>query len=149
MDQDQGFLDDCKDKVYNLWRMFLDMKNTILLAIIGLFVLGGIFLFTKDGSAITENVVNQGVSGDVQAVTLSEKDLNYYPNTFTVESGKPVELTLDSSVKGCLRSFNIKDLGVSKYAKTPNDKIIFTPTKKGSHTFACSMGMGYGTIIVK
>ena len=61
MDQDQGFLDDCKDKVYNLWRMFLDMKNTILLAIIGLFVLGGIFLFTKDGSAITENVVIQGV----------------------------------------------------------------------------------------
>ena len=127
------------------------MKNTTLLALIGVFVLlGGILFFMRDGSAsaLTGNVINQG-SGDAQSVTLSEKELNYYPNTFTVEAGKPVELTLDNSVKGCLRSFNIRDLKVSGYSKNPNEKIIFTPTKKGTFTFACSMGMGYGTIIVK
>ena len=77
------------------------------------------------------------------------KNYNYYPNTITVKSGQPVELTLDESVRGCLRGFTIKDLGVSKYSKTPEDSIDFTPTEKGTFAFSCSMGMGYGTIIVE
>jgi hypothetical protein len=60
-----------------------------------------------------------------------------------------VEITLDNSVKGCLRSFNIKDLGVQKSSKNSDDKITFTPTKKGTFKFACVMGMGYGNIIVE
>ena len=60
-----------------------------------------------------------------------------------------MSISLDSSVTGCLRSFTIKDLGVSKYAKTPSETIDFTPTKKGTFTFACVMGMGYGKLIVE
>ena len=59
------------------------------------------------------------------------------------------EITLDKSVSGCYRSFNIRDIGVSQYSKDPSQKITFTPTKPGTYTFACSMGMGYGKLIVK
>ena len=83
----------------------------------------------------------------VQEITLSFK-YNYYPNTITVGAGKPVEITLDSSVRGCYRSFNIRELGVSYRSSGPSDKIKFTPNQKGSFEFACGMRMGRGTIIV-
>lgn len=127
------------------------MKNALWMAVIGVFiVVAGAIIFMNSGSSniVTGNViVNTG--GDAQKITLSERELNYYPQTLTVNVGQPVELTLDSSVKGCLRSFTIRDLGVQQYAKTASDVIKFTPTKKGTFTFACSMGMGYGTIIVQ
>lgn len=126
------------------------MKNALWIVAIGVIVvLAGAIMFMNTGSSgVTGNVV-ANTGGDAQKITLSERDLNYYPQTLTVTAGQPVELTLDSSVKGCLRSFTIRDLGVQKYAKTVSDVITFTPTKKGTFTFACAMGMGYGTIIVE
>jgi plastocyanin domain-containing protein len=128
------------------------MKNTTILALIILIVTtGGIFVFGKGSESVDVNNENGNViiGEDVQKITLGTRNLNYYPNTIKVKEGKPVELTLDESVTGCFRAFTIKDLGVSKYTRTPQDKIRFTPTKKGTFTFACSMGMGFGKIIVE
>ncbi len=117
-----------------------------IIGIAVVFILGYFFMSgSLTGSAVSGN---SGASEDVQKITLSFKN-NYYPNEITVEAGKPVEITLDNSVRGCYRSFNIKDLGVSQRSSDPSDKIIFTPTKKGSFEFACGMRMGRGTIIVK
>ncbi|MEK6927404.1 MAG: cupredoxin domain-containing protein [Nanoarchaeota archaeon] len=88
------------------------------------------------------------VSGDVQKVVLSFKNGNYYPNTVTVEAGKPVQLSLDSSVGGCYRSFTIRQLGVAKYLASPSNSVTFTPSK-GTYRFACSMGMGTGTLVAE
>ena len=130
------------------------MKNTTLLIFVGILIIAGAwFVFgDKNSDNGNNNLVNGNVvinDVDAQKITLSTKNYNYYPNTITVKEGKPVEITLDKSVTGCLRSFTIKDLGVAKTARTPEDKIIFTPTKKGTFTFACSMGMGYGKIIIE
>ena len=112
-------------------------------------VLGGIFLLkSSDNQGLqfsTTNVVNV----ETQKVVLSMKDLNYYPNEIRVKAGQPVSISLDESVTGCLRSFTIKELGVSKYVRTSQETIDFTPTKKGTFRFACVMGMGYGKIIVE
>jgi plastocyanin domain-containing protein len=116
----------------------------VLIAVVGLLLLKG-----GAGKETVTNVQGNTVQGEVQKVTLGTKDYNYYPNTIKVQEGKPVSITLDKSVTGCLRSFTIKDLGVSEYAKTPSETIDFTPTKKGTFRFSCSMGMGYGTIIVE
>ena len=128
-------------------------KSTLYIGVILLILIAGGFFFFKGGSSIVNgNVVSEGsqaLQGEVQKVVISEKNLNYYPNEIKVKAGQPVSISLDSSVTGCLRSFNIKDLGVSKNAKTPSDTIDFTPTKKGTFRFACSMGMGYGNIIVE
>ena len=130
------------------------MKNsTIFFITVVIIALAGGFVFVKGKSnGVTGNVIVENpavINGPVQQVTLGMKDFNYYPNEVKVKSNQPVEITLDDSVYGCLRSFTIKDLGISKYAKTVADKILFTPAKKGTFTFACSMGMGYGKLIVE
>lgn len=131
------------------------MKNTTILAIIGIVILAvGAFIYFNSNVAQADVNVNGNSNTDTnnenaQKVTLGIKNYNYYPNTITVKVNQPVEVTLDDSVVGCYRSFNIKELGVSKNARTPEDKIIFTPTKPGTYTFQCIMGMGYGKLIVK
>jgi len=105
------------------------------------------YLYLGNSSPQVTNVSSSQLG--VQKIVISMQNYNYYPNTITVEAGKPVEITLDSSVGGCYRSFNIPSLGVSYRSSNPGDKITFTPTKKGSFEFACSMRMGRGTIIVK
>ena len=127
-------------------------KNTLyLVMIISILMLGG-FFFLKSGNSVTNDVISsdgQILDGKTQQVVISEKNLNYYPDTIKVKAGQPLSISLDDSVRGCLRNLVIKDLGVSKYARTPEDTIDFTPTKKGTFTFSCSMGMGYGKLIVE
>lgn len=123
-------------------------KSTFYIAgIIVLIILGGLFMI-KDSGANT-NIIQGVDGGEVQNIALSFKDYNYYPNTVTVKVNQPVRISLDSSVAGCLRDFTIRDFGIHKYLKTPEDYVEFTPTKKGTYTFACSMGMGTGVLIVK
>ena len=124
------------------------MKNTtILMFVLLLIIAGGIFLFTKE-DVKQDITVNAIANNDIQKITLGIKNYNYYPNTINVKAGIPVRISLDESVKGCLRSFTIKEFGVNKYSSTPADKITFTPNKKGTFSFSCSMGMAYGKMNV-
>ena len=128
------------------------MKNTTLLVavvIIAALIGGFMFIGTGKVAPVTGQVISNPSNGEVQEVTLGMKNLNYYPRTIEVKAGVPVELTLDSSVQGCFRSFAVPDLGVFGVARTPSDTIKFTPNKKGTFAFRCSMGMGDGTLIVK
>lgn len=125
------------------------MKNTTLLAltVIAIALIAG-FLFFKakaPETTLTENINNL----PPQKVALSMQNYNYHPQTVTVKAGQPVQISLDQSVTGCFRSFTIPQLGVAKVLRTPTDMATFTPTKKGSYKFQCSMGMGYGTLIVE
>ncbi|MDP3026233.1 MAG: cupredoxin domain-containing protein [Nanoarchaeota archaeon] len=127
--------------------------NKMLIYFIVIFLIAaGIVYFAANAGNSTGNVINSagnGNSGDIQKINISFKNYNYYPNTITVKEGQPVEITLDSSVRGCYRSFNIKSLGVSKSSSGASDTIKFTPNKKGTFEFACGMRMGTGTIIVE
>ncbi|MBS3071373.1 cupredoxin domain-containing protein [Candidatus Pacearchaeota archaeon] len=130
------------------------MKNTTLLFGIALIVLiAGGFLYFSGNNNVTGKVINneEGTlkNGQVNEIALSMKDYNYYPNTITVKEGETVRISLDSSIYGCLRDFTIKDFGVRKYLKTPDDYVEFVADKKGTYSFACSMGMGFGKLIVE
>lgn len=140
----------------------LSKKSVMIIAIIAIVLVGGFFFFNSYGRSTNANAVNQesqtnnvanqnsaqASNQQVQKITLSMKG-NYYPNTINVKSGVPVEITLDSSIGGCYRSFSIPQLGVSKRSSSPADTIKFTPNQKGTFRFQCSMGMGTGTIIVE
>jgi plastocyanin domain-containing protein len=125
-------------------------KSTLYISGIILLILIGGFLFLKSGdSSTSENTLNGNSNGEVQKVVIGMNNYNYYPNTIKVKAGIPVSISLDESVYGCFRDFTIREFGVRKYLKTPQDTVEFTPTKKGTYTFACSMGMGTGTLIVE
>ena len=118
--------------------------------IILLVVAGFLFFGNSKGSTNNSNVLTTEVNSQgVQEVTLSFKDYNYYPNTIKVQSGKPVSISLDNSVSGCFRDFTIREFGIREYLETPQDSVVFTPENPGTYTFACSMGMGYGKLIVE
>ncbi len=125
------------------------MKNTLMIIVLGILVIGvGYFIFNSDKPVINGSTV-QITNEEAQKIVLSEKNYNYYPQEIRVKAGQPVSLSLDKSVAGCLRSFTINDLGVAKHLRTPSDTLDFTPQKTGTYTFACSMGMGYGKLIVE
>jgi plastocyanin domain-containing protein len=127
------------------------MKNTTIFIILGiLIIVGGIFLL-KNGEATSDKGITGNAVGDksIQKITLGIKNYNYYPNIINVKSGIPVRINLDESVVGCYRSFTIKEFGIAKNLRTPEDYVEFIPTKKGTYAFACSMNMGRGTIIVE
>jgi plastocyanin domain-containing protein len=125
------------------------MKNTTILMIAGILVLAvGGFIFINSNNNVNGNSTAVD-NGNSQKIVLSLENYNYYPNTITVKAGQPVSISLDKSVGGCLRSFTIPSLGLSKNLRTPQDTLDFTPTQKGTYKFACSMGMGTGTLIVE
>ena len=125
-------------------------KATIFISIIVIIILGYFIFVCGKSNQNQQSSGNAGViAGEVQKVNIGMQNSNYYPNTINVKAGIPVEITLDNSVAGCYRSFVMGDLGVRQYSASPSNKITFTPNKKGTFKFACSMGMGYGKIIVE
>jgi len=113
----------------------------ILLAIAG-------FILLKGDSSQETNIPKENVPGSFQKVVLSQEDLNY--KNVNVEPNKAVVISADSSVTGCLRSvvFNIEGKKYSKYLKTSEDTLQLPALERGTYTFSCSMGMGYGKLIV-
>lgn len=114
----------------------------IVVVLIGNFML-------KSGDAVSGGKGNSAGTGEIEEITLSMKNYNYYPETVSVKQGSTVRIYLDDSVYGCFRDFTIRDFGIREYLKTPQDYVEFVADKKGTHTFACSMGMGVGKLIVK
>ena len=125
-------------------------KNTLYLIASIILVLGSGYFLVSGGTNVdtTGNVVVAG-NGEIQEITVGMKNYNYYPNTIKVKAGSPVRMKLDSTVYGCFRDLTLREFGIREYLKTPNDYVEFTPTKPGRYTFACSMGMGAGTLIVE
>lgn len=119
------------------------------IGIIFLVLIGGFLVLKNDSSSASGNSISGNSAGEIQEVTIGFKNYNYYPNTIKVKANQPVRIYLDSSVYGCYRAFTIRDFGISKYLRTAGDYVEFTPTKKGSYRFSCSMGMGVGTLIVE
>ena len=87
-------------------------------------------------------------TGEIQEVVIGMKNYNDYPDTINLKAGIPARVSLDDSVYGCFRDFTIRDLGVREYLKTSEDYVEFTPTDPGTYPFACSMGMGFGKLVV-
>lgn len=129
------------------------MKNsTILFIMVIMILITGSFVFTNGKDGITTNVLandNQLIQGQMQQIILSQNGYNY--RDATAQAGKPIVLSADSSVRGCLRSavFNIAGKRYSKYLRTPEDTLELPALPKGIYPFSCSMGMGFGKLIIQ
>jgi len=143
----------------------IEIKKSTLIIIVSILVIGSFLTFAivkiasgndndnpatgelvKGGQTGSNSVVNEG---DVQVVNLGVANYNYDPQTIKVEAGKKVRIIGNmQQLAGCLRAFTIPKLGISKIFSKNDNLLEFTPTQKGSFPYSCSMGMGYGTLIV-
>lgn len=138
------------------------MNNTAkIIGIIGLILISVFVLvaarnylsgenINNDNNINNNAINNENTNNDnEQVIQLSMKNSNYYPNIINLKYNVPAKIVVDTNtVQGCLRSIVIPDFNVRK-SITPNDNVIsFTPNKKGTFRFSCSMGMGFGKIIV-
>ncbi len=75
------------------------------------------------------------------------------PTKFTVKAGSPVRFDVEAKEdgRGCMGSIMIPGLDNNPqgFEKGKITTLAFTPTKPGSYTITCAMGVPRGTIIVE
>lgn len=124
------------------------MDKTVLV-VIGVLVVGVASIAAYFETSVTGNAVAQvDLQKAEQTAKIIEIGLNRNGYTdITVEVNKPVILKNDGSLGGCGLYPVQPELGLAAdFSNT--DTYEFTPTKKGSFTYTCSMGMFKGTINV-
>lgn len=97
--------------------------------------------------ALTQPVPGEGGS---QKVVIEVSNRGYTPDNFQVKAGVPVELKLKTNGSySCANAFTMREFEIfTQLMPTDEETVIFTPTKKGKFTFACSMGMYTGVMEV-
>lgn len=114
-------------------------------------VQNGATLLGVTGLAPTGEAVSAEVDGEVQKISMRVTSAGVYePQVLRVQSGIPVqwEILRDEWV-GCGSSLVMPAFNVQKNLKSGKNVVEFTPTKTGTFTFSCSMGMIRGTMIVE
>ena len=160
-------------KLSSVWKIYFLRAAAILLVAMALYSLNGILQVTDSPYSLgrlgprlvrllppydtTESLQTKIIDPNVklidgkQKVTLRVSNSGYSPKTFRVQKDVPVELTLETTggVYSCATAFNFKAFNISELLGPSDSKVhVFTPTKKGIYTFACSMGMYSGTMEV-
>ena len=132
-----------------------NMKNSSIIGYIGIILIGVFILVAVrnyiDGYDYNNDIVKDVLadSSETQVVELSMQNYNYYPQTINLKYNVPAKIVVDTkSVVGCLRSIVIPDFKVRELITEKDNVIRFTPDKKGTFSYSCSMGMGFGRIIV-
>ena len=90
------------------------------------------------------------VSGQRQVVNMDVTSWgSYEPNVITVAQGVPVDWNITGAdFMGCADTLILPAFGVNERLRTGPNLVQFTPTKAGTYTFSCSMGMIRGTMVV-
>ena len=90
------------------------------------------------------------IENGVQIVELSWGRLNYNPEVIKVKHDMPVKIIADTErLTGCFRSLVIPEFNVRKSFTESDNTVEFTPTKIGTFSFTCAMGMGRGRMVVE
>lgn len=115
-----------------------------------LVIVVGLFTFWVNSQSVKDGTYDVSVvNGDKQTVT-STLAAGRYPN-ISVQKDIPVVWIIDApdgSVNGCNYKVLIPEYNVEYVFQKGENVIEFTPTKSGSFSFSCWMGMIYGKIKV-
>jgi sulfite exporter TauE/SafE/copper chaperone CopZ len=105
--------------------------------------------FTSN-QAVAAAPVPTGDTQKLAAVYTSKDDM--VPNSFTVQSGKPVQLSVDVKDDGfgCMGSMALPGLSKQVEMLVKNEPMVFefTPDKPGTYQITCAMGVPRGSITV-
>lgn len=122
------------------------MNKITGLIIIGLLVVGGIFVFNQKKPAMKQELTTETTTtamNPAQEFTITAKSWAFDPAVITVKQGDKVKLkikSIDVTHGFALPDFNVKiDLVPNK-----EETVEFTADKKGEFTFFCSVMCGEG-----
>ncbi len=90
-------------------------------------------------------------SREVQRLQMEvSRERGFFPNSFTVKKGIPVELEIDAKIQlgGCMGTLIIPKYNVAHAIPLGRSTLRFTPTKAGVVPFTCSMGSKMGEFVV-
>jgi len=78
------------------------------------------------------------------------RERGFFPNSFTIKKGVPIELDIDTKVPlgGCMSTIVIPEYNVAHLLALGKTTVKFTPDKEGVVPFTCSMGSRMGQFIV-
>ncbi|MEI6058814.1 MAG: sulfite exporter TauE/SafE family protein, partial [archaeon] len=120
----------------------------------GLTVLGSPYSFDSikaslSGSNSGGNSASAVVSGGVQVIDMNVDSSGYSPSSFVLKNGVPVKWNVNvKQLTGCNQEIILRDYGIDVHLKQGLNSIEFTPTKTGTASFSCGMGMLRGSFIV-
>lgn len=102
------------------------------------------------GEEGTSNNTSAKINNGVQEVTINVSNNGYKSGVNTLKVNVPVRLTLiTNSVRSCAKAFAIPEFNIFKVLSIDGEETIeFTPTKIGTLTYTCSMGMYTGSFNV-
>jgi len=131
------------------------MAGAVLVVVLGLSMftqgwgLSGLSLGSIIPRAAASQTVDSTVTDGVQVVK-SELSSGKYP-AITVQAGIPVKWIINApegSINGCNNRMLIPEYDIEHEFKTGENIIEFTPTKAGTFSYSCWMGMIRSTISV-
>ncbi|EKE14064.1 MAG: cytochrome c oxidase subunit II [uncultured bacterium] len=133
------------------------MNKLTGLIIIGLLVVGGVFLFNKNKPTVEQEKVSTETiqtattttpSNSIKEFTITAENWVFTPSMITVKQGDKVKLTIKSI--DVTHGFALPDFNV-KVDLTPNkeETVEFVADKKGEFTFFCSVICGDGHLDMK
>lgn len=154
-----GYLASRLSEKFQFWFYRLAGGFLILMAVLtingGIALTGSVFTLqnfvlaaTTDISKLDTNAA--AVTNGVQEVEIYVSNNGYTPNNITLKKGVKTRITLrTNNTYGCSRAFTIPALNISKVLPMTGTEVVeFTPMKKGSLAFSCSMGMYNGVFKV-
>ncbi|MEK6937216.1 MAG: sulfite exporter TauE/SafE family protein [Nanoarchaeota archaeon] len=99
--------------------------------------------FLPSANAQPSAVPNAEIIGAKQVIEMKVQGLDYYPSSFNIKKGVPVEWRIDGrEAQGCAQILSVPKLGiVEQLPKNKIKTITFTSEKEGTIKFSCSMGM--------
>jgi cytochrome c oxidase subunit II len=96
----------------------------------------------NEEGATGQNVTPQS-SGMVKEITMTATSFEFDPPSITVKQGESVRLKIQSL--DVTHGFAIPEFNVNSHLKAGEETVVeFTPDKKGTYTFYCSVFCGHG-----
>lgn len=132
--------------------------SAILVLVLGLIMLNRGLSLT--GSSLSYDSIKASIIGvngansssvvnGYQEVNMNMDTRGYHPNSFVIKNGIPVKWNIDvTELIPCNNEIIMNAYGIDVKLKQGLNVIEFTPTKTGTITFTCGMGMLRGSFIV-
>jgi uncharacterized protein len=92
---------------------------------------------------------SQIIQNGVQEITMNVDASGYTPNSFVLKKGVPVKWNVNvKQLTGCNSELVSNEYKININLKQGSNVVEFTPTKTGTFSFTCGMGMLHGSFIV-